>query len=116
MKNFFSSKSTIVVIVIVVILAAIYFYYNGSSAPSSSTGLVASQSDQTIGTAELSLLGQVESLKVDPSLFQDPAYTGLQDYTRDVPSEPVGRPNPFEPYPGEVLAAPAAGAASPAAH
>ena len=115
MKNFFSSKSTIVVIVIVIILAAVYFYEKGTSAPSS-TGLVASQSDQTIGAAELSLLGQVESLKVDPSLFQDPVYTGLQDYTRDVPSEPVGRPNPFVPYPGEDLAAPAAGAASPAAH
>jgi hypothetical protein len=115
MKELLHSKSTLIVVAIVIILGVVYFYYNGTQS-SSSAGLVTSSADQSIGSAELSLLSQIQSLKIDPSLFQDPVWNQLQDYTRAVPTEPVGRPNPFEPYDGEDASSSSAGSASSASH
>ncbi len=111
MKNLFHSKGTISVIVIVVILVIAYFYYEGGSSTGSGSLLQSQSSDQSIGAAELNLLNQIQSLNVDSSLFKDPGYQSLVDYSVAIPSEPVGRPNPFAPYPGEVVVSGSAGAA-----
>jgi hypothetical protein len=111
MKNLFHSKGTIAVIVIVIILVIAYFYYEGGSSTGSSSLLVSQSSDQSIGAAELNLLNQIQSLKIDTSLFKDPGYQNLEDYSVTIPSEPVGRPNPFLPYPGEAVSSGTSGTA-----
>jgi len=111
MKNILRSKTAIAVIVVIILIVG-YFYWKGSSPAGSGSLLQAQSGTQGIGSAELDLLDQVQSLKIDASLFQDPAYKTLQDYSVAIPTENVGRPNPFAPYAGEAVTAAAAQAAS----
>jgi len=115
MKNLFRSK-TVIVVIIIIILAAVYFYYEGGSSSGGSSLLVQQASDQSIGSAELNLLSQIQSLKIDTSLFQDPGYQALVDYSVAIPAEDVGRPNPFAPFPGEVISSGASGSSGTAGH
>jgi hypothetical protein len=105
-------KSTIIVIVVLVVAAAAYFYLEGSPSSSSSSSLDQQQTDMgTLGTQVLSLLNQTRSLKIDTTLFSDPGYKTLQDYTVDVPQVGVGRANPFAPLPGETTQSSSVGTA-----
>jgi hypothetical protein len=119
MKNLFRSKSTIVVIIIVIILVIAYFYYEGGSSSGSGSLLVSQGGDQSIGSDELNLLSQIQSLKIDTSIFKDPGYQALVDYSVAIPTEPVGRPNPFAPFTGEAVSSGTAGTSGtsgPASH
>ena len=98
-----SSKKTVVVIIIIIVVALIaYFYYEGTLPATDSTLQVstASQNGQAVGANVLSLLSQIKSLKIDTTIFTDPAYQTLRDYTVAIPQENVGRSNPFAPIPG----------------
>ena len=107
-----TTHKTWIWVTIVIIIAAIgYFYFTGSTAPAN-TGLVSSNPDSAaVGSQVLSLLNQIQSLKIDTSLFSDPGYMTLRDYSVAIPPVNVGRPNPFAPLPGF-----SASVAVPAAH
>ena len=94
-------KSTIIVISVLIVAVIAYFYYQGSKAPASQT--LQSQPDlaaQAVGSQVLALLNQIQSLRIDTSIFKDPAYRTLRDYSVEIPAVPVGRSNPFAPLPG----------------
>jgi len=93
-----SNKTTISVIAAIVIAAIAYFYYTGSTA--TSTSLVASTNNAAVGSQVLDLLNQIQSLNIDASIFSDPGYKTLRDYSVPIPTVDVGRPNPFAPLPG----------------
>jgi hypothetical protein len=84
----------------VLVIAAIYFFFTMSPSTSSSGLTVSSDSGATVGTQVLSLLNQIQSLRIDTTLFNDPAYLSLVDRTVAVPAVEVGRPDPFAPLPG----------------
>jgi hypothetical protein len=87
-----------IVIILIVLGGLVYFFMNGNPLPN--TGLLQSPSadvSSTIGTEILSLLNQIKSLEIDASVFSNPAYKTLVDYSVVVPPQPVGRPNPFAP-------------------
>jgi hypothetical protein len=91
---------TIAIIILAFVL--VYFYMSGS-APVTGT-LSAGSTYGSVGSSELSLLGQVRSLKIDTALFSDPIFaTALKDYSVSITPEQVGRPNPFAPLPGEAV-------------
>jgi hypothetical protein len=92
-----SSKNTVIIsVVLIVSLVLVYFYFEGSTTPFGGS-LLQSQAGESVGSAELTLLNQIQSLKIDVSLFTDPSYETLQDYSVAIPTENVGRPNPFAP-------------------
>lgn len=96
-------KSTIIIIVVLIIAACVYFYFEGF--PTGSSGLLQTQTNadtdaEAVGTQVLGLLNQIQSLSIDTSLFSDPAYLTLQDYSVVIPPVPVGRNDPFAPLPG----------------
>lgn len=93
------SKSLIIGVVVIIVIVIIYFYMSGSSS-SSSNSLLQGEDVSGIGANELMLLNQIKSLHIDTTLFKDPAYTSLVDYTVAITPENVGRPNPFAPIPG----------------
>lgn len=102
MKNQPSSKKTIIAIVLISGVALIaYFYFSGSSAPADSS-FVESQSESSaaVGTRTLNLLNQIQSLRIDTSIFKDKAYQNLTDYSVIIPPVGVGRSNPFAPLSG----------------
>jgi hypothetical protein len=45
----------------------------------------------------ISALNQIESLRLDPAIFNDPIYRSLQDRSRPLVEESVGKSNPFDP-------------------
>ena len=50
-----------------------------------------------IGEDLVALLFRLQSLKLDQSIFTSPVFRSLKDFSQEIPSEPVGRPNPFAP-------------------
>ena len=98
-------KSTIIITLIIVAAAGVYLYYEGNPLPQSSSTLDATSGAATVGTQVLNLLNQIRSLKIDDSLFTDPGYRTLRDYSVSIPPENVGRANPFAPIPGSAVPA-----------
>ena len=98
-----SWKSITAIIVIFVVFAIGYFYYSGGTPSPVSGSLLQTQVSPEANAASariLSLLNQIRTLKIDTSIFKDPAYMTLTDYSVAIPAVPVGRPNPFAPIPG----------------
>jgi hypothetical protein len=83
---------------IILVLGAIgyYFYSGGSAAPTSSSFTVSSD-NSVVGSDVLSLLDQIQSLRIDTTLFQSPVYQSLTDFTVPIPPENIGKANPFLP-------------------
>jgi hypothetical protein len=102
-----SLKSVIFVLIIVAAVLVGYFYYSGNSSSSTGSLLSSSSPDATsdaIGVQVLGLLNQIQSLRIDSTLFADPAYQTLRDYSVQIPPQNVGRANPFAPIPGAPAA------------
>ena len=104
-----SSKKTFIALIIIIVIAVlIYFYTMGNPTDNSSlvqtTAVAGSEDAQRVGTRVLTLLNQINSLKIDASIFTSATYKSLVDYTITIPEQPVGRPNPFAPLPGSVSA------------
>ena len=104
-----SHKTWIWATVIVIAAAIGYFYFYGNSASTPSTLLSSSPTSDSaiVGAQVLGLLNQIQSLKIDTSIFTDPGYNTLRDYSVAIPPVNVGRPNPFAPLPGFSNTAPA---------
>lgn len=102
-----SKKTFLILIVIIVVAALIYFYTMGNPTDNSSltrTDTAGSIEAQNVGSRVLVLLNQINSLKIDSSIFSSDAYRSLVDYSITIPEQPVGRPNPFAPLPGSAPA------------
>lgn len=100
-KQSSSKLKWIIFAVIVIIAALLYFSYSGSSAPAGSTTLQAIPGGAgDVGANVVAMLNEIRSLRIDKTLFTDPAYQTLQDYSVTIPELNVGRANPFAPIPG----------------
>lgn len=98
-----SSKGTIITMTIIIIIAlGLYFYYKGTPEkdPLSSLDAVDTENLEDanlMGSRVLTLLNQINALKIDGSIFESTVYKSLVDYTITIPEQPVGRANPFAP-------------------
>ena len=104
--SFFTQHKLVAIILILVVLLGAWYALSGSStpAPALTTTPVAgaSTADQTL----IATLLQLRSVKLDGTIFGDPAFTALQDFSTPIVPEPVGRPNPFAPLQSSVAAPP----------
>jgi hypothetical protein len=96
-----SKKSIIILIAILVIGGGIYFYMSGTPTDNTSLSVDGTTSDAgVIGAQVLSLLNQVNSLKIEGEFFKTPAYKSLIDHTVPIFEQNVGKQNPFlDPHP-----------------
>lgn len=93
-----SSKMPYIIIAIVVIIALIgYFYWSGTQTPVGTTLEQSADSSQAVGSRVFRLLSEINSLRIDSTFFNEPAYRTLIDYSIEVPVLQIGRPNPFAP-------------------
>lgn len=100
MKEKQSKKTLIILIVIAIVGLIIYFYITGKPSDSSVSSLETGESAtdaQLAGTRVLNLLNQINSLKIDSTIFESPAYKSLIDYSVAIPERSIGRQNPFAP-------------------
>jgi hypothetical protein len=104
MKNITSSTKT-TIIFIAILVAGILFYFYSSGSPSDSsinsideTMTIGDQQTQIAAAKILTLLGEMSMLRIDKTIFSDPLYALLSDHTVVIPTQNVGRTNPFAPY------------------
>lgn len=106
-----SQHKVMVTIVIVCVVAALWYGMSGSSSPEPT--IIASNADGTPVTQGgsavvpgsvdadtkniLSILLALRSVKLDSSIFSNPAYISLKDFSTEIVPEPIGRPDPFAP-------------------
>jgi hypothetical protein len=95
-----SKKPYIILAVIVILAACVYFYFQGSGTPAVGGLLEASGDTPDVSAEVTALFSQIRSLQIDTTLFKDPSYLTLRDYTVPIPVLNVGRVNPFAPLSG----------------
>ena len=94
-----SKKPYLIIGVVVVILAFVHFYSKGSGSENASL-LEQSSQNTDVSVQVTALFNQIKFLRIDTSLFKDPAYKTLRDYSVAIPQQNVGRTNPFAPVSG----------------
>jgi hypothetical protein len=94
--SFLSQHKYLIVIAVVIVLGGAWYMLSGSSAPtltSTSTDAGSSPADQQLVTNLLAL----RAVKLDGTIFSNPAFLSLKDFSTQIVSEPVGRADPFAP-------------------
>ena len=82
-----------------IVLALAYFFMKGGSTVDDFAllqGDVSAMSDNS-GAQVLALLNQINAIEINPAIFDSPVYKTLRDFSVPIPTQNVGRPNPFEP-------------------
>lgn len=93
-----NTKTIIIIIVLVAAAVAAYLGFSGDNSPSLAiVPMPGTEASITGGDDIAALLVQLNSLKIDNSLFETLEYKVLVDYTVEIPAVPVGRVNPFAP-------------------
>ncbi|HEY4494579.1 MAG TPA: hypothetical protein VJC02_00570 [Candidatus Paceibacterota bacterium] len=97
MQKVNSKKPIIISVAVIIIIILAYFYFTGTPNDASSS-LVYQEGSSEAALASskvLTLLNQINSLKIDPKIFGGALFQSLVDYTVVVPEQNVGKPNPF---------------------
>ena len=99
-------------IFVAVVIIYELFFAGGGAAPTNNSanptadGLIsqtsASPSDTMIGSNLLIMLAQLQTISLDTSIFTDPVFVSLQDWSKPIDPQPfgkaLGRPNPFSTF------------------
>jgi hypothetical protein len=109
-KNMFSlissHKKLIIGIIVVVLLFVGYGMFKGGDSSKPATGdLTRTTTSRSASSADVSAPGKqfvsqllaIQNIRFNTSLFQDPAFDYLQDFSRELIEQDVGRENPFAP-------------------
>ncbi|MAZ67613.1 hypothetical protein CL652_02485 [bacterium] len=91
-------QNKIILIVLVVVIVGFAWFGMADRTPSTSLLSNDSRSEASVAEQEiLRLLLDMRSIRLDSSIFENPAFGSLRDFGRDIVPEPVGRTNPFAP-------------------
>ena len=93
----------------VLLLAGIYVYEAYFAGPATSATLTQSDSSVALTQSLLVTLQNLHTIKLDNSIFSDPAYQSLTDFGVVIPAQTPGRRNPFAPLAGAAVPASGAG-------
>ena len=95
----------ILFVVAIVVAGAIWYGLSGSG---SSTSLLSTQtptvSSDPATQALVTTLLALRAVTLNGTIFSDPSFVSLQDFSTAIVPEPVGRPNPFAPLAPEASA------------
>lgn len=91
-------KNLLVLIVFVVLVALGYYLFSQRDSGVLSFVKTADVSSTLLEKTSIFIerRAQLESLKLDMSLFTNPAFTSLRSYTTEIPDQSVGRTNIFD--------------------
>lgn len=83
---------------VLLVLGYVYFaYFSGST---SAPALSSSDTSAVLSQNLLVTLQNLHTIKLDNSIFTDPAFLSLTDFGVTIPPQNVGRGNPFAPVTG----------------
>ncbi|MBX4198979.1 hypothetical protein KW800_01735 [Candidatus Parcubacteria bacterium] len=83
-------------ILIAIALFALVIWAYGAFIKGPSTSVATNQSAQKVGGDVLDLYSSLKAVSLDQTLFSTALYRHLQDFSSDIPLQPVGRTNPFD--------------------
>ena len=95
-KNLGNTK-VIVIVSVLIILALSWFTF---SKPKTQDDELMQYDDAKLSATDkkiLETLSSVGEIDIDPQVLNDPAFNSLQDRSRQITEEPIGRANPFAP-------------------
>lgn len=90
-------KNVLIGITLACLLYLGYMYFGPTGEESSLVSSTGSADDVAVDRELLQLLSQIKQISLDASLFESPIFKSLEDYGQTIPSEAVGRSNPFAP-------------------
>lgn len=90
-------NNIIIAIIALILLSAGGFYYISRTDQDSEDLLVSESVENGVDRELLATLLELKSLKFDRALFESNVFKSLKDFSRQIPDEPAGRPNPFAP-------------------
>ena len=94
--TFISQHKLIIIIAVIVVAGGVWYGLSGST--SSSPALITTTSVGGDADQELvSTLLALRAVKLEGTIFSDPAFVNLKDFSTQIIPEAVGRPNPFAP-------------------
>lgn len=96
MQLFKDKKTLLYSSLLAVVLVGGYFaFFNTKNVPD----LTSTMEDPTARVSGdlLSTLSSLNVIKLDNTIFSDPAFTALSDFGVTIPLQPAGRRNPFAP-------------------
>ena len=84
------------------VLFVIMYFMNGNEGGAAAANLSEETSQQIALSQQierelLAELLQLQEINLDDSLFNDPAFQSLVDFSRPIQAQPIGRENPFAP-------------------
>jgi hypothetical protein len=99
MPKFFKKyKKIIYVLVAVILLFALYnFFFAGDDDGALLVSEVSGSGNVDVGREILASLLEIRAFKLDESIFENKGFKLLLDFSQEIESQPVGRPNPFSP-------------------
>lgn len=102
MMNFILSHKIIAGVVAVLVAVGIWI---GLSSGGSSSSLLDTETVGDNGPDQelVATLLALRAVKLDGSLFSDPGFVSLKDFSTEIIPEPIGRPNPFAPLGSAVV-------------
>jgi len=98
--SFFQQHKLISILIVLALLGAGWYFLSGSPAPAPT--LTTTNVSGATGTAApdstlVSTLLALRAVKLDGTIFSDPAFVSLKDFSTQIVPEPVGRDDPFAP-------------------
>jgi len=90
--------------IIVVIGGGLWYGLTSSSSSAPTSALSSSGPDMTDDQAIVSTLLTLQSITLSGSIFSNPAYATLKDFTTAIVPVPAGRSDPFAPLPASTPA------------
>jgi hypothetical protein len=97
------NKLVVIIIILLVIGGAWYALAGGGesdTSSSSSSPLTSTKATTRDDAALIATLTSLRAIKLEGTIFSNPAFIGLRDYTTAIIPEPVGRADPFAALPG----------------
>ena len=94
------AKQIVIIIVVIIVAFVGYKMFFVSSDSAGSATLASSQATSTPvadGQTILKLLGSLNQITLDTSVFSDQTFLSLQSFERPIQDQVSGRPNPFLP-------------------
>ena len=100
MTSRISTTGIVLALLLILLLSMSYFVFLSYPSTDNGGALADTVLQNASGAQFINLLDVLQSLRLDISFFDNPAFRALKDGTVPLVSEPVGRANPFAPLPG----------------
>lgn len=88
---------TVIIVGVVIVIAFIAYSYFFTAKPASVLTTSEVSGTPPVDQDLISLLAQLKAITLDDSIFNDPTFMSLQDFSQNLTPEPSGRINPFAP-------------------